>query len=165
MKLLAVLDKKDYSENAPVIEMHTVRAIIRKNGRIATQKSAAGEYKLLGGGMEKGEDEFETLAREVREEGGMVVIPESIRPVGEILEMHEDIFQKGHKYVCRSGFYFCDVTDERLELQMAAGEIAKGCYLCWAEPEEIIEGNRRFADRSWIYRDALIIELLLKGEI
>lgn len=92
MKTLLILDKKDYTEDMPVFEKFSTRAVIIRNGKIATQHGNAGDYKILGGGVEPGEDLHEALIREVQEESGLVVIPSSIQTIGEIVERRRDIF-------------------------------------------------------------------------
>ena len=71
MKTLLILDKKDYTEDMPVFEKFSTRAIIIRDGKIATQHGNAGDYKILGGGVEPGEDIHEALIREVQEETGL----------------------------------------------------------------------------------------------
>ena len=78
MKKILVLDKKNYTEDMPVDVRYCVRGIIEKDGMIAVQRGYAGDYKIIGGGMEKDEDHFEALAREVLEEAGFFVIKESM---------------------------------------------------------------------------------------
>ena len=50
------------------------------------QCSQEGEYKIPGGGQEPGENYEQTLIREVKEETGLYVRPESICELGEIIE-------------------------------------------------------------------------------
>ena len=88
MRTIFVLDEKNYTDDMPVFERVGVRAIIRRDGLLAMQQSAAGEYKIPGGGMDKGETIAEALAREVREETGLVVKPETMQELGEIIDMH-----------------------------------------------------------------------------
>ena len=67
MKLLKVFDRQDYTDEMPVFEKYAVRGVIIRNGRIATQKGSAGDYKILGGGVEAGESLEDALLREVQE--------------------------------------------------------------------------------------------------
>ena len=46
MKKLLVLDYKNYTEDLPVYEKNTVRAIIMKDGKLAMQQRRTGEYKI-----------------------------------------------------------------------------------------------------------------------
>ena len=99
MNTIFTIDQKDYSEEMPLTERYAVRALICKNGLWAMQKSAAGDYKIPGGGVEEGESYEEALIREVREETGLLVIPDSIREIGEVLEIRRDSFEKDKKYI------------------------------------------------------------------
>ena len=163
MKLLKVYDSQNYTDEMPVFEKYSVRGVIIRNGRIATQMGKAGDYKILGGGVEKGEDFADALLREVQEESGLLIKRETIREVGEILEEREDLFQKGLKYVCHSCFYFCDAKDELGETHMTESEIAKGYHLVWATPDEIIDGNQPFMNQPWICRDTEFVRMLRDG--
>lgn len=165
MRTLLTLDRKDYSPDMPVYEKYSTRAVIVRDGRIATQHGTIGDYKLLGGGVEPGEEYQMALCREVQEESGLIVIPESIREIGMITERHRDIFNPEAVYVCHSLFYRCDAKDEMTATNMTASEIAKGYHLAWAEPQEIIDGNAAFCDsQPWIYRDTEFIKWLLSTE-
>ena len=103
--------------------------------------------------MEKGETLFQTLAREVREEVGLVVIESSVKEIGEVLELREDLKQPGQKYINHSYYYFCDVEDEELEPQMTPSEIREGFQLKWATLDEIIETNNSMTVGKPIMRD------------
>lgn len=159
MRILLTLDRNDYSPDMPVREKYSTRAVIVREGRIATQRGLAGDYKLLGGGVEPGEDYGESLCREVQEESGLIVMPDSIREIGEIIERRRDIFEPGEVYVCHSLFYLCRVKDEMTEPNMTQSEITKGYHLTWATPEEIVAGNAAFCEcQPWIYRDTEFVK-------
>ena len=52
VQILLTLDKKDYEEGMPVFEKYSTRGVIIRDGKIATQHGSAGDYKILGGGVE-----------------------------------------------------------------------------------------------------------------
>ncbi|MBR4026329.1 MAG: NUDIX domain-containing protein [Lachnospiraceae bacterium] len=165
MKMLLVFDEKNYTENMPVFEKYAARAIIIKNGKIAVQHGAMGDYKILGGGIEFMEDHAEALYREVLEESGLFIKREKIYPLGEILEMREDIFQKGVKYVCHTMFYQCDIEEKTTEPHMTQSEIEKGYHLEWVDLHEMVRKNQAFLHQPWIKRDTAFVEMILNGEI
>lgn len=159
MRILLTLDKNDYSPEMPVRIRYAARAMIVHKGRIATQHGAAGDYKLLGGGLEPGEDYRQGLCREVQEESGLIVIPESIRELGEMIERRRDIFEPGEIFERHSFFYLCEVENRMTEPHMTQSEITKGYRLTWATPEEIVRGNAAFCDsQPWICRDTEFVK-------
>ena len=165
MKRLLTLDLKDYTDEMPLFEKHTVRAIILRDGRLLMQRSDTGEYKIPGGGVEDGENRIVALEREVREETGFVIIPGSVEEIGEILEVRQDVFRKGTKYICHSYYYFCDVGEETFELQMTPSEIAKGFHPVWEYPEEICRFNDRIHTEEWQKRDTEFVRMLFDGRV
>ena len=165
MERLLTLDLKDYTDDMPVFEKYTVRAIIMRDGRLSMQLSGRGEYKIPGGGVEGDESHVVALQREVREETGLIILPESVREIGEILELREDVFSKGTKYICHSYFYFCDVEDRTVETQMTDSEIAKGFHPIWEYPEVICRVNDAIQTEPWQKRDTEFVRMLLDGRI
>lgn len=163
MKRLLTLDSQNYTDEMPVFEKHTVRAVIIRDGLIAMQQSGTGEYKIPGGGVENGESREETLIREVREETGLLVMPETIKEIGEILELREDLFTPGIKYICHSYFYLCDAREETVETEMTESEIMKGFHPVWASFEEIVRTNERVGQAVCSERDTSFIRLLKEG--
>lgn len=55
--------------------------------------------------MEPGEKLEDALIREVGEESGLIVIPESIRPIGEIVERRRDLFEKTRSMSATPAFF------------------------------------------------------------
>ena len=165
MKKLLVLDYKDYSEQMPIYEKHTVRAIISKDGKLAMQQSSGGEYKILGGVVEHGETHLETLSREVEEEAGMFVKPDSLKLIGVIEEKRLDVFYKDRIYHCMTYFYSCDVEARMVPLKLTSCEIAKGYKLVWEKPEQIVKTNRELIKEKWKLRDTEFVSLLVEGKL
>ena len=166
MQILLTLDKKDYEEGMPVFEKYSTRGVIIRDGKIATQHGSAGDYKILGGGVEPGEKLEDALIREVGEESGLIVIPESIRPIGEIVERRRDLFEKNKIYVCHSCFFFCDAKTEMTQTHMTESEIEKGFHLEWATAQEIIDGNELFCEtQPWSFRDREFVKMLVEKKI
>lgn len=153
MKTLFVMDEKDYTDEMPVIEKTTVRAVIERDGKFAMQKSKYGEYKIPGGAPDEGETFTEALVREVREETGLLVDVSSITEIGSTLEMREDALKKGKKFVRHTYFYRCAASDTVGETNMTRSEIELGFTLVWATIDEIIDGNREALREKWNIRD------------
>lgn len=158
MKTILILDEKNYAEDMPVIEKYAVRALIEKDGLFAMQRSKDGEYKIPGGGLEGSETLEETLIREVREETGLIVIPETIQEIGEVIEFREDIFESGKKYVAHSYHYTCEVKDETVELCLTESEKKKGYHLAWADIDTIVECNEKLIEKEWQKRDTKFLK-------
>ncbi len=91
---------------------------------------------------------------------GLLVVPESIRECGKVIEKRRDIFEADKIYYCHTYVYFCDVKDEHVAAQMTDSEIRLEYHLSWATPDEIIKANSAFLDKEWIARDTKIVELI-----
>lgn len=163
MEKIHIYDLKNYTSDMEEFEKFSVRAVIVRDGKIAAQKGRMGEYKILGGGMDEGETYTDALLREVQEESGLLVLPESIRPIGEIEEKRRDRFEPDKIFHCHSMFFFCDVKEEMTKPHMTASEIEKGYHLVWASPEEIIAGNAEFLNQPWIFRDTEFVRMYANG--
>ncbi len=165
MKLLKVIDAGGYTENMPVIYKETVRAIIVRNGKIAMQKSADGEYKIPGGGIEKNENVIETLCRETMEEVGRKIISESVKKLGEIIELRCDKFEPTKKFERHTYYFLCKVTEDEYSLNLTESEKAKGFECVWETPENIYLANKELCSSPYVIRDTIFIKMLIDGEI
>lgn len=167
MRIIKEFDYKDYKENGTVCERTSVRGIIVRKGKLAMVYSEVNDfYSFAGGGIEEGESHEEALCREICEELGLEVIPESVREYGLVTKKEkgrfEDIFIQNHYY------YFCDVKETTVSTKLENYEEEAHFVLKWVTPSEIIETNRthkRQVDEFWgrvIERETWLTELLLK---
>ena len=81
MKTLFTMDLKNYKEDWPRSRRDSARAIIRvSDDKLAlVYATKLGYYKFPGGGIKPDEDIVAALIREVQEEVGLVVIPDSVK--------------------------------------------------------------------------------------
>lgn len=173
MRMLFEMDLKDYDENGTRFVRPSIRGIIFKDEKIALVHSLKYDYyKFPGGGGEKGEDRITTLIREVKEEAGLVVIPESIREYGMVHRAqkgdNEDIFVQDNYY------YICDVEKEADEQGLDDYEAEEGFTLEFVTLEHAIDVNRNHDHgaksedsmyKVMIEREARVLEMLLKEKI
>ena len=86
LERILVMDEKNYSPDLEEIYRVAVRGIIFIDGKLLMIENSFGEVKLPGGGIDSGENDYQALVREVKEETGYDVIPDTIVPFGEIEE-------------------------------------------------------------------------------
>ena len=160
------LDNRDYSDDDPILNRHSVRGIIIRGGKIAmAHVTRFGYYKFPGGGSEGSETKLQTLIREVREESGLVVKPETARPYGYVTRTQKS--RRGYRYNQDNFYYFCEAEDEVLSQKLTESEQESGYVLEFVDPVEAIRASRatpsysdRFASLS-IDRECLVLESLI----
>lgn len=141
MRELFIIDKQNYKKEGTVGRRPSVRGIIVKDGRIAMMHSLKYDYyKLPGGGIEPGETYEDTLIREVREESGLIVKPESIEEFGYVRRIErgkiEDIFIQENFY------YLCEVEETTVSQKLDDYEEEEEFVLEYVTPEYAIETNQ-----------------------
>ena len=172
MKLLYEIDKKNYKENGTSFSRPSVRGIIVKEGKIAMIHSLKYDYyKFPGGGIEKGENHFQALIREVKEETGLEVISSSIKEFGYIHRIEkgkkEDIFIQDNYY------YFCDISENVSEQNLDDYENEEEFTLEFVLPETAINTNRNHSHNAkdnntkfitMVERENRILEMLKEND-
>lgn len=81
----------------------------------------------------------------------------TIREIGEVIEIRRDNFNHSQKYVSHSYYYFCEVDDIISDTAMTENEIYHGYQLAWAKLEDIIETNKKLCTGNWQNRDLLLM--------
>ena len=169
MKILFTLDSKDYDESIEVICRPSARGIIVRDGKVAMVHSAMYDYyKFPGGGIEEGESPLEAMIREVKEESGLEVIPESIREFGNVHRRSRTA--KGGLFIQDNFYFICASENGVGNTNLDDYENEEGFALEFVAPEVAIERNRHCPYESkmplMLEREARVLELLIeRGEI
>ena len=168
MRIIHEFDYKNYKEDGTVGIRPSVRGIIIREGKIAMVHSSKYDYYTFpGGGIDQGESKEDTLIREMREEVGLEVIPDSIQEYGLIIRKEKGAIDD--LFIQENYYYLCDVSDNVLEQTLETYEADEEYELCWMEPETAIKANidnphGAVTDEKWIKhlfkRDELLIEKL-----
>lgn len=166
MKRLFEIDLKDYKETDKVFRRPSARAIIRNGDKIALVYSKKEKYyKFPGGGIHDDEDKRQALIREVREEVGMVVIPESIREFGSVLRRQKSDRGEDTIFEQENFYYFCDVEDELVEQELDDYESDAEFVLRIVDLDTAIKVNDIYSsdvffDEVMIKRDLRVLKLI-----
>lgn len=173
MRLLFTLDKKDYDDSMPRFVRPSVRAIVLRGGKIAMVHSLKYDYyKFPGGGMEQGEDQLETLIRETREEAGLQVIPETVRPYGRVYRAQRG--SRGDVLVQENYYYLCQVSEGEVSRNLDAYEQEEAFTLEFVSPQQVIETNGRAVTghlaedpiyAAMAQREMLVLQMLLEEKM
>ncbi len=167
---MLLMDEGNYDHELPEIKRVAVRGIIETGGGLLFIMSARGELKLPGGGKEGSETDLDTLIREVREETGGEVIPESVREFGYIEEKRKSVKEEmiWHQI---SRLYFCSIREGFGETDYSESEKRLGMrrHICTAK--EAIGINLKMLDREGVqawnkreYNTLLLIEEYYKNQ-
>ena len=170
MRLLFEIDKQNYKKDGTFTERPSVRGVIIKNNKLAMIHSLTYDYyKFAGGGMENGEDQIDTLIREVMEESGLKVIPDSVREYGYVHRVEkgnsEDIFIQDNYY------YLCNAEDTVYQQRLDQYENEEKFTLELVSPETVLTVNRThshgekqkyFQFHTMLERECRVIEILMK---
>ena len=167
METLFNLDLLNYDCTLPVYSRPSVRGIIMYNDLIALVYSHKYQYyKFPGGGINDGEKQEETLLREVKEETGLNVLLDSIKPYGKVKrrqKSNKGIFEQENYY------YLCKVDGSIEEQKLDEYEDEEGFELQFVTIQKAIEVNRQCKELNDSYivmveRDTRILERLIHQE-
>ena len=156
MRRLFEIDLKDYKETDKVFRRPSARAVIIKDDKLALVYSRKEKYyKFPGGGIHDNEDKMEALIREVREETGLVVIPESISEYGSVLRRQKDDRTEDKIFEQENYYYFCDVEDKTVYQELDDYEDDAGFELRMVDIDEAIAVNAVY--KSDVYFNEVMI--------
>lgn len=167
MKRLFEIDLQDYEPGDSVFSRPSARGIIFDDfGRIALVYSQKEKYfKFPGGGIRKDEDKKEALIREVREETGLIVIPELIKEFGSVLRRQKSNIEPHTIFEQENFYYSCKVKKQTVEQNLDDYEEDAGFILKFVEIEEAISVNSSYRTDDYfneimIKRDTKLLKLI-----
>lgn len=167
MERLFEIDLQDYNEGDSVFSRPSARGIIfDKNGNIALVYSQNEKYyKFPGGGIHEDEDKKVALVREVREETGLVVIPETIKEFGSVLRRQKSTVSANTIFQQENFYYTCEVEDEVTDQDLDDYEAEAGFELQFVSLEEAIHVNKNYKTDDYfneimIKRDTKLLEMI-----
>lgn len=147
MKLLFEIDKKDYDPEGEVFRRPSARAVIFRDGKLAVIYSRKNGFcKFPGGGIEAGEDNVTAMIREVMEETGLTVKPETVREFGYVHRI-----QKGRTeavFIQDNYYYFCETEDTQKSPSLSPEETDEGFVPMFIELREAIRINEGYTERE-----------------
>lgn len=167
MRQLFEIDLQDYENSDSVFSRPSARAIIFKNdNKIALVYSKKEKYyKFPGGGIHKDEDKKEALIREVREEVGLIVIPESICEFGSVMRRQKSNVSPHTIFEQENFYYTCKTKNEIIEQNLDNYEAEAGFILRFVDLDEAISVNSAYKSEDYfneimIMRETKILQML-----
>lgn len=164
MRIIKVIDKRDYLDTWDRIERYAVRAIIRKDNLIALVKSKKiGFYKFPGGGVEIDEDHIDTLIRETQEESGLVIKENTVREYGFFVECRKSLFEDAI-FEQKSYYYTAEVEDSIVQTNLDEYEKDLDYSLEWVDISTALSVNEQFEENdeyTYIDRETFVLNELL----
>lgn len=162
-----IIDLKNYIENGTVFRRTAVRGIIRKNGKFLLIHSMKyGDYKFPGGGKHDDEELLETLVREVQEETGFCVKPDTAVVYMKVTERRKSDPDDLLEMI--SWYYLCDVKEEQGDRNLDDYEAEYDYRVRWMTLEEAIAANEKVPQLDavpWVVREKEVMQRILEEEI
>ena len=164
MRELFRMDRQNYNPEGQVYRRPSARAVILKDGKVLLNYVSKYDcYEFPGGGIEAGETPERAVQREVAEETGRIVVPESVREFGIVIRRQQDSKDPEGIFEQKNYYYFCEVGDEKVPRKPDAHEIAEGAEPIWTETLSIpIHRNRKAFERlgePFIQREMRVMDM------
>ncbi|MBR5647339.1 NUDIX domain-containing protein [Candidatus Saccharibacteria bacterium] len=172
MKHLFTIDLKDYNPNGKKFYRPSVRGIILdEDGNVAMIYSQKLHfYKFPGGGVEGDETQLQTLAREIKEETGMTLVPESAKEFGEVSKIQSgDDPNEDYIHIQQNYYYTCRVEEKINEQDLDDDEKKLDFVLKFVPVDEAIKANAAFKNENKFLeqmaeRDRRVLEILKNSQ-
>lgn len=166
MKELFSIDLKDYKPNDSVFRRPSARAIIIKNNIIALVYSKKEKYyKFPGGGIKDDEDMLVALAREVKEEVGLIVKPESISEFGSVMRRQKSNYVENTIFEQENFYFWCECEDNVFSQNLDDYEKDAEFTLKYVDIDEAISVNSKYKSDDYfneimIQREKKVLEII-----
>ena len=166
MRRLFEIDLKDYDGCTKVFRRPSVRGIIFKENKLAMVYATNEKYyKFPGGGMHDDEDKKEALLREVKEEVGLKVIPESISEYGSVLRRQKSDRGPDTIFVQENFYFFCETEEQIGQQDLDDYEADAGFELAYVDIDEAIRVNKEYQSQCFfnevmIDRERRVLEMI-----
>lgn len=164
---LLTLDANNYDAAMDEMQRVAVRGIVLQDDCVLLIEGKKGELKFPGGGLEAGEDDRQALLREMMEETGYAVRPDSLQPFGEVEEKRRSVHVEERKiYHQLSRYYFCAITGVQRPCSYTDHEKRFGFHPVWLPLEQSLaqyERNRKNPAHTWWTwqeRDSRVLRLV-----
>ena len=160
MEQLFEIDLHDYEAGDSIFSRPSARGIIFDDyGRIALVYSQKEKYyKFPGGGIHKDEDKKEALIREVREETGLIVIPDSIDEFGSVLRRQKSNISPNTIFEQENFYYLCKAEKKIAKQTLDEYEAEAGFVLKFVYLDEAIDTNLKYKTEDYFN------EIMIKRE-
>lgn len=165
MRLLFTMDAHNYEEGGRSFSRPSARAVVIRDGRVAMVYSRKfRHYKFPGGGIEPGESREAALLREAREEAGLVLDPQSVRPYGFVHRIERG---SEEPLFIQDNFYYLASASAIVPQELDGYEAEEGYTLRWVDSREAIEQNKALTSvykrkyHTMLLREAMVLERLL----
>ena len=138
MKLIAKITDENIGESFSELINPKTRTAVRtilldNNNNIAIlHKKSKNEYKLIGGGVDDGENLEEALKREALEESGCTINILSCMGYIEEYRSKMNFYQKSYIYLSK-------VVENTHNLHLTQKEKDEEAELCWFKPQQALE--------------------------
>ena len=167
MRLLFEIDEKNYIPNGKAFVRPSSRAIIIRNNKVLMVHSLMYDYyKFPGGGIENNETNIEALIRETKEEAGLNIIKETIKPYGYVHRVSKSDCGDCDIFIQDNYYYLCSVEDRIESQKLDDYEEYEHFTLEEVDYKIAIDTNMNKdhgpKDMTMLIREAKVLELLHK---
>lgn len=166
MNLIGKISDVDIGEKELFCENPNTRTAVRvilindENKIAILHKKNKNEYKLVGGGVDEGEDFEDALKRETLEESGCKI--EILSELGYVEEYRGKMNFKQISYV-----YIARVIEDTKILHLTQKELDEGAEICWFDLEVALEKMSNCYDnvKSSVYSSVYSTKIIIKRDI